>query len=145
MSQTINGLKIATEEELLEFANSVRMAGGADIIGALLPSTPRAPGSCLIANALNFSCEVNTSGSVEDTFASGAYHWYMFLPANMTTKRAHEIADLVPGVRVRRVHKSGERDLPAYLALSLPEHIGNAALAFDEGTAFDNYRIGWCF
>lgn len=55
---TPHTMECLTEEELLEFANKIREAGGAELIEALLPSRPNDPSSCLIANALNFTSRV---------------------------------------------------------------------------------------
>jgi hypothetical protein len=51
-------IEFATEAELLEFANKIREAGGANPLDALMPSTPSDSKACLIAQALNFSCVV---------------------------------------------------------------------------------------
>lgn len=56
--QTTEG-KIASEQEVIDFANKVREAGGGDLIEALMPSYPSDPNTCLIANALNFECKIN--------------------------------------------------------------------------------------
>jgi hypothetical protein len=53
----------ATLEELLEFANKVRAAGGGKPLQALMPSVPQDPETCLIARNLNFECSVDDSGS----------------------------------------------------------------------------------
>lgn len=50
----------ASIEELLEFANMVRSGGGGEVIDDLLMSTPQDSSECLIANALNFDCKVNS-------------------------------------------------------------------------------------
>jgi hypothetical protein len=53
---------VATEEELLDFANRWRAAGSAEALPALVPSDPVNTESCLIANALNFDCAVDAAG-----------------------------------------------------------------------------------
>jgi hypothetical protein len=131
---------VATEAELLEFANAVRTAGGANVIEALLPSVQRVPNACLIANALNFRCEVTYFGwgsiaeaphEFEDQYYRNVSpRWQMSFPENMDEARIHAIAKAVPGCRARRLRPSGR------LVMSLPEHIGNAAAAFDSGEAF---------
>lgn len=134
MPRTINGRKVATEQELLDFANAIRKAGGANVIEALLPSKTSDPKSCLIANALNFSCYVD-AGPDTKLFASGQYRWFMYLPENMSIERARDIAKAVPGIRLRHI----DDGFGTSLAFSLPEHIGNAAAAFDSGDAFQEY------
>lgn len=144
MPRTINGRKVATEQELLDFANAIRKAGGANVIEALLPSKTSDPKSCLIANALNFNCYVD-SLSLADTklfasgqsrlFASGQSRWFMYLSENMSIERARDIAKAVPGIRLRHI----DDGFGTSLAFSLPEHIGNAAAAFDSGDAFQEY------
>ncbi len=48
----------ASFEELLEFANKVRVAGGGKVIEALMPAIPRNPHACLVAKNLNFNCKI---------------------------------------------------------------------------------------
>jgi hypothetical protein len=123
--------EVATEEELLEFANKVRKAGGADVIEALLPSLKGAQSKCLIANALNFSCRVHGYdrwSRWED--GSKEYRWCMELPENMDVERAEKIASEV-----------GLEYDEEYHCFPLPRHIGNAAYAFDLGRAFHDYAI----
>lgn len=116
--------EVATEEELLEFANAIRAAGGADVLEALLPSVPKRAGQCLIANALNFSCEVRGLGSETTTFDDGvSYRWGMFLPHNITSAQLVEL----------------RKCLDDTFYLTLPKHVGNAAEAFDTGVAFTQY------
>lgn len=126
----ISGCKVATEEELLRFANVVRQAGGANPIEALLPSRPEKPSECLIANALNFSCSVNRGalGYHDDSYE---FVWYMEFPYNMDEDRIREIAK---GAHCR-VRRPGSQ-----LVMQLPRHIGNAAWAFDRRLAFQDYN-----
>lgn len=127
-------VEVATEEELLAFANKVREAGGASVIDALLPSTQSSSYSCLIANALHFSCMVapltDRSEQGLSTHRSGAWVWGMFLPDNMYYTRAKAIADAVD---CELIERHGQ------FVVLLPEPIGNAADAFDEGLAFHAY------
>lgn len=117
---------VATEAELLEFANKVREAGGANILEALLPSKKGMPSTCLIANALNFSCQVKGyHDNNRERHEDGSYLWGMFLPPNMTGAEGRKIADKLD-LRYRR-HKH---------MIELPIHIGNAAQAFDAGLRF---------
>jgi hypothetical protein len=50
----------ASLEEVLEFANKVREAGGGNPLDALMPAIPEDPSACLIAKNLNFKCRVET-------------------------------------------------------------------------------------
>ena len=107
----------ATEEEVLDFANRVREAGGANALEALLPSEPGNPESCLIANALNFGCSVDAVGASEEH--DGESEWVMFLPANMPDEAREKIAATTGCT------------LDGNGNLELPRLIGNAAHAFD--------------
>lgn len=108
---------VATEEELLEFANMVRKAGGADPIPALLPANPYEGDSCLIALAVNFDSEVNGLGDV----------WYI------------ATSDRTINTRIEAAIGLGFTDKNGY-CVRLPEHIKNAAIAFDKGAAFTEYN-----
>lgn len=117
-----NVLPVATEEELLEFCNKVRQAGGANVLEALLPSVQQSSYSCLIANALNFGCSVSP-------YMNGI--WLMRFPENISASQRKAISEAT-GLDVRPgVGKSW--------VMELPEHIGNAAKAFDWGLAFTEY------
>lgn len=126
-----------TEAELMEFANKVRQAGGANIIDAFMPSEPEQPTACLIANALNFSCSVVPAGEQK---SNGEHdHWYMALPKNMSIKKAQTIAD---AVNCRLYTHSGRYGV-IERRIVLPRLIGNAAHAFDSATRgwVTKYRI----
>lgn len=129
----VDGVKrsVATEVELLAFANSIRQAGGATVIDELFPSQMRNPQSCLIATALNFGCQVDSG---HGAFADGSEKWVMHLPVNLTDEQRAALAK-VKGVRLRQDKWEG-----GYY-LTLPKHIGNAAEAFDEGAAFQSYAV----
>lgn len=134
---------VATEEELLEFANKLRAAGEATALEALLPSTPSNQSTCLIARALNFSCIVT---GYTDEYDGGLPHdgdgfpadgefryvWQMVLPLETDEKTAQKLADAV-GVPLVK-HPTGE-----FALAPLPAHIGNAADAFDENLAFTEF------
>ncbi len=122
-------VEIATEEELLEFCNRVREAGGADILEALLPSRPGNAHECLIANALNFGCSVRPVGEKRNGLFD---KWKMDLPSNLTDEQAAAISEVVGSPVV------GRRYSGVYRHVDLPPHIGNAAHAFDEGVAFSD-------
>lgn len=153
MPRIISGRKVATEQELLDFANAIRKAGGANVIQALLPSEQGDPNRCLIANALNFSCSVGGLMATKDgdSFpenSEGDYPWFMTFPENMDTDRIRAIAKIVPGARFAwgydedyaTTQEGGfELRYTRVPALRLPLHIGNAAHAFDDGDAFQEY------
>jgi hypothetical protein len=131
--------EVATEQELLDFVNRARAAGGADILEALLPSKPCEPQQCLIARGLNFSCYVATLSRDR---------WGMYLPRNMSFEQAKRIAD---GLECELLAVNGtawaptiaaaiERGDDIDLVIKLPIPIGNAADAFDEGLRFQNYK-----
>lgn len=138
-----NKIPVATEAELLDFANAIRRAGGAGVLDALLPSTKGDPENCLIANAPNFGCmvapigtpEVRSAGLNGYYFPSGALRWSMVLPKNLTDEQ-REALNTVEGVRVLEAQYAGE---PLHYFIPLPETIGNAAAAFDAGKAFQNF------
>lgn len=124
---------VATEQELLDFCNKGREAGGANILEALLLSDVGNATTCLIANALNFGCHIVPSGasSADD---DARYDWYMNLPRFADHERIQAIAAAldVP------VYRPQTRYQEARLG-PLPAHIGNAADAFDEELAFTDF------
>lgn len=117
---------VATEEELLEFANKVREAGGGDIIPALLPSYLGDADACLIARALNFQCSVDGIYDSEEDWAMDVHD----------VELAIELDARIPELELL-LDKYGNRTP----RLKLPEHIGNAAAAFDTKTAFTEFII----
>lgn len=123
MPQIIEGREVATEAELL---------------AALLPSVRERSDSCLIANALNFSCRVEPYQEAWcprwQYFPSGDVMWVMVLPENMALDRAQALAEAV-GCQLVTHH------FTAPLAILLPRTIGNAADAFDLGEAFQEYAV----
>jgi hypothetical protein len=58
--------EMASIEEVKDFCNKVREAGGANPLDSLLPAIPQKANECLIALNLNFSCEVDARGTYED-------------------------------------------------------------------------------
>ena len=128
----------ASEEELLDFANRLRACGGANALEALIPSVPRHPEQCLIANALNFSCDVRPLSRKAHPNGVGI-QWVMVLPQNMDEDRAKQIADQMELPLIRytlRKHMYECLTVTERWALELPLKIGNTAQAFDE-------RKGW--
>jgi hypothetical protein len=61
----------ATLQELLDFANKVREAGGGNPISALMPAVPEDETQCLIAKNLNFNCVVDGGLSDRDELVEG--------------------------------------------------------------------------
>ena len=131
---------VATEDELLEFCNSVRQAGGAEVLEALLPSTPGVPSECLIARGLNFDCTVgntvygmawNGTGLRDGFFIPGtdSCFWVMTVHygnSEDSMAKAQEVANALGLTQFAN-------------EIALPEHIGNAAEAFDQRVAFTEY------
>lgn len=124
-----NRIYYASEAELLDFANKVREAGGADVLDAFMPSTPKEPGHCLIANALNFGCKVVALFAPTDLALTmpwqndeEEFQWVMDLPNNITEAQVKAL-----------LKATGCEYLKLKRQLKLPRHIGNAARAFDRG------------
>ena len=117
--------KYATEQEVLDFANKVREAGGGEVIDELLPAYAGAPNQCLIAKALNFDCSVYPTGNIDGVYPTGniddpaTSFWIMDVDS--------EVADKIADATGCEVHYRGDD----YSSLKLPELIGNAAHAFD--------------
>jgi len=139
---------VATEQELIEFVNKIREAGGADVIDALFPSYKSEPKSCLIARALNFQCEVNGTNKPH----SWARDYPELIGLYMTTARWLESNNYIwvmkvhHGSEFQSINKAEEiaekLNLPRVEnELLLPEPIGNAAEAFDDGRAFQEFVI----
>jgi hypothetical protein len=131
---------VATEQELLDFVNKGRQAGGENVLEALLPSVAANTKQCLIARGLNFGCMV---------YGLSGDDWGMYLPGNMSFTQARAVAEALECSLEIDDYKSGW--VPATAAnwtdnytraIRLPEHIGNAAEAFDMGVAFQNYKEG---
>lgn len=125
----------ATFEELLEFANKVREAGGGNPLDALMPAVPADTKQCLIAKNLNFNCEVRGVPTKEaaDQLGIGLYDdvWTMVVDNRETRDRIAEslnlqtfegpetddLGDSIPGTEIYGV--------------VLPDHIGQVAARFD--------------
>lgn len=129
-------IQYCTEEELLEFANKLREAGGADVIEAFMPSIPEDETACLLATALNFRCSVGPPAPY-----SHGQRWVMRLPARTSRKKAERMAAAVDCevVEAREAYYTGSwpdrvrRTRPRY-HIVLPRLIANAARAFDEAS-----------
>lgn len=127
---------VATQAELLEFANKLRVAGDADPLGALLPSNPGDSETCLIANACNFSSRVIPVG---DEDSNGETDWFLVFPTNMSLARRRKVASAV-NIKLKDKVVDFDEDEHNHV-LPLPRHIGNAAQAFDMGVAFKRYMM----
>lgn len=106
----------ATLEELKDFANKVREAGGGNPLDALMPATPADPAKCLIAKNLNFNCNVNQEEG----------HWYMGVDDEEIAKR---ICDSL-GLKYRFAAPKPYERSGAY-RITLPDNIGQVANDFD--------------
>lgn len=124
------GKEYCTEEELLAIANKIREAGGAEVLEAFMPSRPSDPSHCLIANALNFGCQVASYpnyrldehyNTIPIDIPDGFGTWGMHLP---TREIAQMVADTM-GWHYDPDH--------APYTVRLPERVGNTAAAFDSG------------
>lgn len=140
-------IPFAGRDELLAYANRIREAGGANALDALLPSKPGQAHACLIANALNFGCEVRPIFGRD--YPDGSQPWAMRTADDDTTRR---LAKRVNG-RTLWVWFDGwemtttgpsaeyEDEYDRFLVLLLPKRIGNAADAFDnKHPEFDGLR-----
>ena len=58
--------KCASPEELLEFINKVREAGGSYPLEALMPGVPLDGTNCLLARNLDFNCAVYNTNTEQD-------------------------------------------------------------------------------
>jgi hypothetical protein len=121
----------ASLEELKDFANQVREAGGANPLDSLMPAIPQNSNECLIALNLNFSCEVEG----EDTNYSGAYDdlgynneeqvWCMRLEDYDTGKKIANKLGLNFEGEEKDEYSGG------WAQIILPAKIGRVAAAFD--------------
>lgn len=128
--------KRASFEELLEFANAVREAGGGNPLDALMPAVPEDQTQCLIAKNLNFNCVVNGIGGYHKNLDTGELvgsgFWGMWV-------ESEEVRDnIAAALDLPRVNSQAEYDDPddgrtvfySY-AVVLPEEIGQVASDFD--------------
>jgi len=113
--------KIATLDQLKDFANKVREAGGGNPLDALMPAVPSDIDQCLIAKNLNFNCKVNTDGPHED--------WIMVLEDKTIRDNIAKALKL----KVYDIPCDDEEDeLFREYAVILPVAIGRVAAEFDE-------------
>jgi hypothetical protein len=102
----------ASINEIIHFANTVREAGGGDIIDELLISYPEDSSSCLLANALNFNCCVQRNN----------YIWQMEVDSE---ELAENIANAI------ETSYSSSNGIDKEFCVELPYEIGMVAQAFD--------------
>lgn len=115
----------ASIQEVLEFANKVREAGGANPLDALMPAVPAQPHACLIAKNLNFNCSVYGVDGHYDS--DGNPMWAMWF-----TPEDREIRDrIADSLDLPRVSESSWNGAPLKEGVVLPERIGNVAQTFD--------------
>jgi len=123
----------ATLNEVLDFANKVREAGGGNPLDALMPAVPQDSSQCLIARNLNFNCEVYGSSYQGERFLSDRHgyntdeFWSMFVDDGDTAQKIAAAID--SDVFSRTVLGTTQWEIP------LPPRIGAVARDFD--SAFD--------
>lgn len=123
----------ATLEELKEFANAVREAGGGNPIDALMPAVPEDSSQCLIARNLNFNCVV------EPAYRLGlGDKWIMAVDSREVRNK---IAEKLRLRRLNLISNSSWEEVPRY-AVVLPNPIAQVARDFDKvGEAV--YALSW--
>lgn len=123
-------VKRATLEELQEFANKIREAGGGNPIDALMPAVPTDVSQCLIAKNLNFNCTVGAVG--EDG-------WWMAVDDKETRDKIAEALNLTASDYYYQSEEmlmddDGDFYYPDEVqvyAVKLPDEIGQVAEDFD--------------
>lgn len=128
-------VKRATLDELRDFANAVRKAGGGNPIDALMPAVPEDVSQCLIAKNLNFNCTVGSVGPGNDD--NDDSNWYMAVASKEIRDKIAAALDLEkydghddPTLYGESDTLSSRRDFPVY-AVKLPANIGAVAREFD--------------
>jgi hypothetical protein len=114
----------ASFEELMEFANKVRNAGGGNPLDALMPAVPQDPNQCLIAKNLNFNCQVNGS----DAYPGD---WCMWVDDRATRDKIAATLNLPTEDRSARNDTS--------FGVRLPADIGQVATDFDNALESIDY------
>jgi hypothetical protein len=127
----------ATLEEVHQFANAVREAGGGNPIDALMPAVPVSGQECLIAKNLNFNCSVF---QIEHLLSA---RWAMILDDKDTRDRIATSLDLASVDIDNTIQENGfyGDNIPYFdhkyhpescWAIILPAEIGAVAHEFDE-------------
>lgn len=141
----------ASLEELKDFCNKVREAGGAELLDELLPALPTDATACLIAKALNFDSTVGGATS-DHKDPSGRPLWAMTPPTEEIAKRISEALGLPLDYAEAYTRTDDERwkgyydqedkwfatgsvgdapERPKTAGVLLPVEIGNIARAYD--------------
>lgn len=107
----------ASLDELKDFANKVREAGGGKPLDALMPAVPSDQYMCLIAKNLNCKCNVTAEGPNGE--------WIMVLKDKTTRDNIAKALKL----------KAWDRQCGTAYAVILPERIGRIAEEFDSALA----------
>lgn len=113
----------ASLDEVRDFANKVRKAGGGNPLDALMPAVPSDANQCLIAKNLNFNCAVNKPD--EDG------PWMMHVDDEKIARNISEALDLELIYQSSAYYYSNE----LAWALVLPDNIGAVAYDFDKAFA----------
>lgn len=82
-----------SEREVLEFCNKVRKAGGADMLDSLLPGIPHDGRACLIANNLNFDCQITPEEGIPQGHTNKDA-WLMMLTSLPSGSRLEDDPDM---------------------------------------------------
>lgn len=109
----------ATLDEVLEFANKVREAGGGNPLDALMPATPTASTECLVAKNLNFNCRVAADLDEDEA-------WFMEVESESLAKQIGQELGLNFYKSSATWHGVGE------WRITLPEEIARVAEDFDK-------------
>lgn len=124
----------ATLDELLDFANKVREAGGGNPIDALMPAVPEDSHQCLIARNLNFNCQVGGEGPADRDDDS----WWMTLDSPETRDKIAEALglesadwDLTSWEYPSDVNQDAIEVHTRKYGVLLPERIAEVAIEFD--------------
>lgn len=122
--------KRATLEEVKDFANRVRKAGGGNPLDALMPAVPQAMEECLIAKNLNFNCAVRPLTGYRYDDAKG---WVMRVNDRETRdKIAHSL-------QLNVAEDLGTNKYGPRFGIVLPEKYALVAIAFDK--VYDYMRV----
>jgi hypothetical protein len=140
----------ASLQELLDFANKVRAAGGGNPLDALMPATPLDTQKCLIAKNLNFNCEVKGAG--DSKILAGAIdeddavcewlksdkaddnNWSMFIDEKETRDKIADALNLLAFDSSEGKYDctTCEEYQKQWFCIVLPEDIGQVASDFDD-------------
>lgn len=126
----------ASNDEILEFCNKVREAGGGKPLDALLPGIPEDSQSCLIANNLNFECTVGGPAGEAVTpedqrilnRAAAYAGWFM----SVSDKEVRDKIAESLGLEKVDTHEPYEEGDDMWYSVLLPKKIGNVAANFDQ-------------